>query len=52
MSRPKIKQEEKKRSFSISLSPEIMKKLNKISNRSFLIDELLKKYFENYEKIN
>ena len=51
MSRPKIKLEEKKKTFSISLSPFMMEKLNKISNRSVLIEDLLKKYFEEYEKI-
>jgi len=52
MSRPKIKQDEKKKSFSITLSPEMMKKLEIISNRSSLIEELLKKYFIENEKIN
>lgn len=46
MPRPKLKQEEKKTTFSISLSPEMMCKLEKISNRSSLIEKLLEKYFE------
>ena len=52
MSRPKLKSVDKKKSFSISLSPEIIDKLNTISNRSYLIETLLKKYFNDYEKIN
>jgi hypothetical protein len=51
MGRPKIEQKNKKVSFSITISPDIKEKLKSISNRSNLIESLLKKYFED-EKIN
>ncbi len=51
MGRPKINKNNKKISFSITISPDIKEKLKTISNRSELIESLLKKYFDN-EKIN
>jgi len=49
--RPKLNEDKKRKNFSISLSPEIIEKLNKIHNRSQLIEKLLEKYFNKNEKI-
>lgn len=45
MGRPKINENEQKGKIGITLDKKIILKLNEISNKSKLIEELLTKYF-------
>lgn len=48
MGRPKLKQEEKKGKLGISLSKELINKINSItSNKSVFIENLIEEYFKN-----
>ena len=49
MARPKLKQEEKKGKLGISLSKDLITKINSItSNKSEFIENLIIEYFKNY----
>lgn len=46
MGRPKLKQEDKKGKLGISLSKELIEKINSVTNnKSIFIEDLIKEYF-------
>jgi hypothetical protein len=48
--RPKLKEEEKKISLSITIDREIIKGISNISNKSRLIEDLLREYLKKKEE--
>jgi metal-responsive CopG/Arc/MetJ family transcriptional regulator len=46
MSRPRLKKEEKKGKLGISLSQDLIKRLNNIVNKSKFIEDLVNDYFK------
>lgn len=46
MGRPKLNESEKKCKLGVTVSKEVYDKINTVSNKSELIDRLLKEYFK------